>query len=106
MNVPVISLNQVNRAAEQSTNKRPKLSDLRESGAIEQDADVVMFAYRPEYYGIQHIDLSISESIESQGMGIVIVAKQRNGPVGDILFKHSQGMSIIQDFGNENILPF
>ena len=106
LDIPIILVVQVSRAAEQSADKRPRLSDLRESGAIEQDADLVIFAYRPEYYGINQIDVSISETIDSEGMGIAIVAKQRNGPIGDIFFKHSHGMNVIKDFKTEGEIEF
>ena len=80
LEVPVIALSQLSRATEQRTGNRPQLSDLRESGAIEQDADVVMFLYREDYYLVQQGKLD--EAREKEGQTELIVAKQRNGPTG------------------------
>ncbi len=80
LNAPVLCLAQLNRMAEQTKDNRPRLSHLRESGAIEQDADVVMFVHREEYY----LTKEQAEEKHLQGVAEVIVAKQRNGPVGDV----------------------
>jgi replicative DNA helicase len=97
LNVPVIAISQLSRQVEQrGGDKRPQLSDLRESGAIEQDADLVMFVYRQELY-MSHLDRDDPKYREVEGRAEIIVAKQRNGPTGSV---HLAFRKELARFGN------
>ena len=79
LGIPVLAMSQLSRQVENRVGNKPQLSDLRESGAIEQDADIVMFIYRPEYY---HIDED--DNGPTAGMADIIIAKHRSGGIGDV----------------------
>jgi replicative DNA helicase len=93
LEVPIIAVSQLNRALEQREDKRPRLGDLRESGAIEQDSDVVMFIYRDEYY--------TPERIESKGLAEVVIAKHRQGAVGKITMTFLPEFTLFADMGRD-----
>lgn len=86
LEVPVLALSQLSRALESRQNRRPQLSDLRESGSLEQDADVVMLLYRPEIYNIREFEVG-NQKIPSARIAELILAKQRNGPTGSVVLE-------------------
>lgn len=98
LNVPIIALSQLNRSVEtRGGSKKPLLSDLRESGAIEQDADMVCFIYRPEYYNMTEDE----DGAPTKGMGQIIIAKHRNGPLDEIKLKFIGKFAKFQDYEEE-----
>ncbi len=92
LNLPVLLLSQLSRAIEARADKKPQLSDLRESGAIEQDADLVMFIHRPEYYGVSVTD---SNGNAIQNYGELLIAKNRNGSTSTVKFTHNGSLTKI-----------
>lgn len=98
LNVPVVLLSQLSRKVEDRADKTPQLSDLRESGAIEQDADIVAFIHRPAYYGEQTITSPTRGEINAEGAGVLHLAKQRDGTTGRVLFSHNYSMTKIGDY--------
>ena len=86
--MPVVALSQLNRAPETRTGKRPVLADLKDSGAIEQDADIVSFVFRAEQY---------EQDLENKGLAIIDVAKHRNGPTGSVKLHFSDKYTKFQD---------
>lgn len=99
LNIPVILLSQLSRKVEERADKTPLLSDLRESGAIEQDADLVIFIDRPEYYGTDRIKTASFGEISAENVGRLIVAKNREGMTGDCWFSHNGELTRIWDYG-------
>ena len=98
LDIPVVLLAQLSRKVEERTDKTPLLSDLRESGAIEQDADMVIFIDRPAMYGIESFDGGRYGTIFSQGVGRLTIAKNREGTTGYIPFSHNESLTVISDY--------
>tara|TARA_Y100001960_G_C14737819_1_gene861301 strand:+ start:95 stop:499 length:405 start_codon:yes stop_codon:yes gene_type:complete len=110
LNVPVVALSQLSRAVEQREDKRPQLSDLRESGSIEQDADVVMFVYREQYYlarqqptegTIEHQEWQ-EQMARVHNVAETIVAKQRHGPTGKISLYFNEFLTQFADLDTQH----
>jgi replicative DNA helicase len=104
LNIPIIALSQLNRGVENREGiegKRPQLSDLRESGAIEQDADIVCFIHRPEYYKIYQGE----KGEDYRGMAEIIIAKHRNGATGDILLRFKKDYARFQNLDDDIVIP-
>lgn len=100
LNIPVILLSQLSRKVEDRLDKRPLLSDLRESGAIEQDADIVAFLDRPAMYGQTEIDAGRYGIIPAEGVGLLHISKNREGEIGCICFRHNESLTRITDYEN------
>jgi len=104
LNVPVLALSQLSRAVESRGDKKPLLSDLRESGQIEQDADMVCFCYRPEYYGISDYQLG-DKNYDTQGLFLLLVSKHRNGELGEIPLKFIHEQTKLANYSDSNFDP-
>ena len=100
LNIPVILLSQLSRKIEERADKTPLLSDLRESGAIEQDADLVAFIDRPAMYGQTEIDAGRYGIIPAEGVGLLHISKNREGEIGCICFRHNESLTRITDYEN------
>lgn len=98
LDVPVILLSQLSRKVEDRADKTPILSDLRESGAIEQDADIVAFVDRPAMYGRTELDAGRYGTIPAEGVGLLHIAKNREGATGCVIFRHNDSLTRISDY--------
>lgn len=98
LDAPVLLLSQLSRKVEERSDKTPMLSDLRESGAIEQDADMVLFLDRPAVYGVETIEAGRYGAIPSEGVGLLHIAKNREGATGCVIFRHNESLTRIEDY--------
>ena len=105
LDAPVILLSQLSRKVEDRADKTPLLSDLRESGAIEQDADMVLFLDRPAMYGRTEIDAGRYGTISAEGVGLLHIAKNREGATGSIVFRHNESLTRIADYDSSDVGP-
>ena len=113
LNVPVLALSQLSRAVENREDTRPQLADLRESGSIEQDADVVLFVYREEYYlerlkpqeGTAEFQDWMAKMQLVSGRAEVIISKQRHGPIGTVALQFDGSVTRFSDLAREDYLP-
>ena len=105
LDVPVILLSQLSRKIEERTDKTPMLSDLRESGAIEQDADIVAFVDRPAMYGRTELDAGRYGTIPAEGVGLLHIAKNREGATGCVIFRHNESLTRIADYDSPDVEP-
>ncbi len=113
LNIPVIALSQLSRAVEQREDKRPQLADLRESGSIEQDADIVMFVFREEYYlgrteprpDTPEHAAWMENMNKVHGLAEVIVAKHRNGPIGNVTLQFKGEHTKFSDYVKPEYMP-
>jgi replicative DNA helicase len=104
--IPIVALAQLSRAVESRPDKRPMLSDLRESGALEQDADVVQFLWRPEYYGIETYDMyNDGMDVSTEGICQIITSKHRGGGLGDINVCWNGALNLFSDDKKEDFKP-
>ncbi len=104
LSVPVVLLAQLSRKVEERADKTPMLSDLRESGAIEQDADMVIFIDRPAVYSTEPFDAgSRYRTVDPQGVGRLTIAKNREGGTGLILFRHNKSLTRITDYETDTM---
>ena len=105
LDAPVILLSQLSRKVEDRTDKTPLLSDLRESGAIEQDADMVLFLDRPAMYGRPEIDAGRYGVVSAEGVGLLHIAKNREGATGCVIFRHNESLTRIADYDSPDVGP-